>query len=220
MHNNFLLICAVILFSCASKPTETGLKNKSRPIIGKECHDTLSRFERAKILKNYLSKFPDNIAQEKFYYYFPNSFDEFKSIFGYYEVSMSGADFGPLYDESQKYIDAFFNIKNISPSKITKRAINIAKEGHWQADGINIFQLYLQEDLTNNLTRYIEELKMEREDIINSFWYFYFDGPNPENYKKDYELLYQKVKKIDTEIAELMKQAYEKVLSEHDGHGH
>ena len=57
------------------------------------------------------------------------------------------------------------------------------------------------------------------DKFISDFWHFYFDGPHPESYKEDYETLYLKIKGIDTKVAGFMKLSYDKILSEHDGHG-
>ncbi len=221
MNNFILVIYLTVLFSYNYKISKSDLENRSEQPI--ERGYKLTSYEALKkdeLLKGYLSKFPERTSQEKFFEYFPNNFCELKSIFGYDETDTTEISFGPLYEDSQRYIDAFFNKLNIDQTKIVKRVIKICYDGYWQADGISIFQDYLHLGMKNNIVTYITELGLKDKNEILSFWHFYYDGPHPENYQEDYQRVYIKVQAIDPRVADLMKQSYKKLLSEYDGHGH
>ena len=220
MRIYILMTCSFfLLFSFGFKPEKKYLVNKPQLSHNRNFHDSLLIKKRAKLLKIYFSRLPDSVAQEMFFNYFPRTFKDFKDIFGYQKIDAYNLKFGPLYDESQDYIDAFFTkLLNINQAIIIKRVINIAQDGQWQYDGVNIFQLYLQENMNHYLKSYLEELTTKNDKLICGFWHFYFDGPHPEKYIEDYKLLYMKIKKIDITMAELMKQSYQQLLLEHDRH--
>jgi len=183
--------------------------------------DTLSVKERALLLKKYavnISFMKDH--QLNFYNVFPNNYEEFKELFGYTEIDAFNDGFGPLYMESEKYIKIFFTKIVVDKKLLINKAINISVQGIWQADGVGFFKIYMMSEVKEHLDFYLNNLAERSQSDILGFWHFYFDGPHPESYMKDYELLYKRVMELDNEIAKLMREAYQELLTSSDEHGH
>jgi hypothetical protein len=219
MKTNVILF-AVILFSCSSKSIKSKQDKISQSEITIQVEDTLSIDLRLRLLKEYASKISEKDIQKRFFEIFPNNFKDFRDLFGYEDIHAANPNFGPLYMDSQYYIDVFFTKLDVDKDMLNKKAIDIAVEGQWQADGVNIFQLYIRDEAKEYSNYYAKELEKRSNDEIENFWSFLFAGPHPENYKDDFEILYERYNEINPQITELMKQSYEKLLSEHDGHGH
>lgn len=123
-----------------------------------------------------------------FFHFFPNTFEEFDSIFGYRENQI-----GPLYDKYQQYIYLFFESQNyINESVYYNKLIKIAKDGIWDADANNLFQLCIVnlviEDSTNSqISSFLETLSTFSEIDISNFWRFYFDDLYPDCYGEKYK---------------------------------
>jgi hypothetical protein len=154
-----------------------------------------------------------------FFYFFPDNFDDFNEIFGYKEIDQFRSEQGPLYYESDKYFITFLHELEIDKKLIFLKIIDITNDGHWDADAVGSFQSMIQNVIRDNLNLFLILLSERDAREISDFWYFYFDGPHPSNLKGRYELLYPQVKAINANIARLMSQAFEKLLSEED-HGH
>jgi hypothetical protein len=152
-----------------------------------------------------------------FFLHFPCSFSTFDSIYGYYPQDNNKGELRPMID---KHLELLFSTEAVLPAIKYKRIVEIAKDGSWD-NGME-FQYLLQQDIWMNPSRYLEVIQQTDYSAqeIFSFWYFLFDGPHPENYKDDYNKLYNQCKELDSEIAELMRQAYEKLLSEDKCPGH
>ena len=155
-----------------------------------------------------------------YYKIFPSSFSRFNDIFGYTDFPDGNGKANPLYNESMEYIDLFAETFSRNHDLYWLKLISISIEAYWDADAVNIIQDYIQGTVEDNVTDFCFFLSNFKDKIISDFWHFYFDGPHPESYKKDYTLLYSKIQGIDPKVAEIMKHSYEKLLSEHDGHGH
>lgn len=63
---------------------------------------------------------------------FPKSFKEMELLFGFND-NQGGA---PLYNDGQKYIDLFLELKNINPNQYYTKLIEIKIGGNSQADNI------------------------------------------------------------------------------------
>ena len=119
-------------------------------------------------LKNaYLNK-----NEQVFLENFPNSFKDFKSIFGWND-KLDKANV--LYDDSNNYIDFYFKLISVPKNKNFKsKSINIAVGGKWEADAVGYFQDKVHEFVKNDLD-YVLMLNNLNQNEINSFWKFYFD---------------------------------------------
>ena len=175
------------------------------------------------LIKQHLKK--EQLSQEDkdhysnlYYKYFPSSFNRFNAIFGYTDLPDGYGKANPLYYESMEYIDLFADILNKKHDLYWSKLISLSCGAHWDADAINILQEYIQTTVKENTKDFCLFLSGYSSKVISDFWHFYFDGPHPENYKEDYEVLYSNCKAIDPNIAELMKKAYGQLLSEHNNH--
>jgi len=149
---------------------------------------------------------------------FPNSFKEFLSLYGYFENKSIDEAAAPLYDYHMEHLNYFLYKLQVNKDAKISKLVNISIGGHWDADAVSVLQGYIRRHI--KIDALLKFIKEKSHDEIFSFWYFFFDGPHPDNYEDDYKLMYSRCKELDPQIAELMKQAYEKLLLEHDGHGH
>lgn len=152
-----------------------------------------------------------------FFEVFPDSFQLLDSLYGYKEES------GPsiLYFQAVNHIvKVFFNLDNIPEEDFAQKVIELSFYGTWDADAISYFQQGVRNNTKANVELYCSLLSDYSDDKLLSFWYFLFDGPHPENHQGYYVNLQEKAKIFDPSIAEFMRQAYHKLLADHDGHGH
>jgi hypothetical protein len=97
--------------------------------------------------------------------------------------------------------------------------INICVNGNWKGD--NIAEGFgLDNKLYRQTEDVIEVLKLRSEKEIRSVFRFLFDGPHPDNRMESFKTIYDKLKSVDSSMAKLLKQEYEKLLAEDDGQGH
>jgi len=150
-----------------------------------------------------------------FFQYFPCSFATFDSIYGYYPLDEHK---GNLYLNVDKHLKMLFSSNAISSEIKTKRIVDIAKEANW--DDSMEFQYYLQQDIVIIFSDYFNAIQMLNDKEIFDFWYYFFDGPHPENYNDLFKELYAKGYTLNKNIAELMQKAYSKLLSEKKCDGH
>lgn len=107
---------------------------------------------------------------------FPSNFHSFLHFFGWNEDSNQPEK---LYDQANDYIDYFFELINKKEHrKFEHKLIEIAKNGKWQADGIQYFQDRSMAFIKKN-KRYelIDELEFEE---AKSVLFFLLDGPHPQ----------------------------------------
>lgn len=137
---------------------------------------------------------------------FPDNFKDFNSIFGYssnnpYKIENEGV----LYNDSFKYIDAFFKLNLIDKKKFINKVIDISIDGKWFADGVNYFQHDMKIYLINNLDLFCNILSLRNEKEIESFFIFYFDGLHSQVMPKEFD----KIKNDNVNLFEIIKKAYD-----------
>lgn len=110
-----------------------------------------------------------------FYKEFPDNFYCFNSIYGY----DNSRGYGPLAGESYDHVTAFFKGHYISDTLKLKKAINIGINGKWDSDGVSELQYLTIMLVRKNIALADFLLLMHSDDEIESFWYFYLDGPHP-----------------------------------------
>ncbi len=205
-----IILCLLLILSCCITPT----------------HVNTSTFDVQRLKVNY-SLVCDSAcydSDKKYFDAFPNTFDDFKNVFGYEETSDS-VKFGELYSKSLDYITKFFQLNvSINPHDFSNKIINLCIDGEWQADGVN----YLNANVVNIVTssnqridcyyNYLDVfacyndtlrdtllncLMLYNDDEVLSFWEFYLDGP--ENIPID-NALYYKTRHILFEHQKLIRQ--------------
>ncbi|MFB6320811.1 hypothetical protein [Saccharicrinis sp. FJH54] len=150
----------------------------------------------------------------EFFNSFPDSFDEYYKLFGYKDDHAM-----PLYGE-MSIIFKFYGLSNIDKVKLYNKYLDIAKNGHWEADAIQDFGI---DDKLKNDTKIMCSVLSQRSDNeIKSILYFVYDGPHPEDpgALDDYNSTLSKVKTENVRIAKLMEETYNGLLKKVDGHGH
>jgi hypothetical protein len=152
-------------------------------------------------------------SEKLFFDLFPSKFDCFNYLYG-------NAKHSVLNSYSLDHVEILFSLNIIGPTQHVAKQIELSLQGSWEADAINYLRYNMKNQVSNILHQFVKQLSAYPDKEILSFWYFLFDGPHPENYKDDYNKLYNRCKALDSEIAELMRQAYEKLLSEDKCQGH
>lgn len=158
------------------------------------------------------------LLEEEFFSFFPKNFKEFVSCYGYTEnrsydyTNLSEPFlFSPLYEYSKAHIDVFYNLNSISNKRLIRRIVDVSMNGHWQGDAVNIFKYGYRTILKNNLKEFLIYLASFEYNEVESFWYFYFDGPCPED---DIPGYLKPIKNSYPDIYEAMLSAASKVKLE------
>lgn len=154
----------------------------------------------------------------RFFELFPGDFATFHKIYGYQEEKI------PYATRNYSYMLHFLlpELKEaIAADEYYNKMIGVGVGGFWEADDVGALSHHLWKLVPENVALSIKVLEKYEEKEIKSFWYFLYDGPHPEHpfNRKHYEELYPRVRDINLHIAEQLKQAYEQLLSEYDGHG-
>lgn len=177
MNKYLILLLWIILSSCTSKS-----QSADGSIV--ELRKAFSKNDEVLFLEN-----------------FPKNYEQFVSYFGWNDTSNSSY---PLYNESTEYIDRFFKIISKEKNKESlKLIIDIGVNGKYQADGVNYFKRKTEELFVKIPNLPCELLKDRKSKDIDSFWYFYFDSPQPqttvpkylERLKGDCNLIYKSIEK-------------------------
>jgi hypothetical protein len=168
---------------------------------------------------NLSTNYPDSSTyKESFYNAFPNDFNTFIDVYGYKEFINDKGEWDDslslLYDVSTEHINLFFSLYDlIDKSKFYKKLINISLNGYWEADGVNVFQGYLNKFFMTNIEGFLTELETYDDYDIKSFWHFffaalYYDHPY---WVKFHQEVYDKIKPFNTyRLLDLMEEQYQK----------
>ncbi len=157
-------------------------------------------------------------AEEKFFCAFPNSFKEMQAAFGFDDKKGRA----PLYNYTtgEKMISYFANLNSISKEIYYDKFINICVNGVWEAD--NIREAFgFSDRLINYTEAACTSLSKRTDKEIKSVFHFIFDGPHPKNEQNEkiYNSLLPILTKQDERLGNLLKESYNAVMTEEDGHG-
>lgn len=156
----YLMFLFLILNSCKSESQES--------------------FNSINELKSAYLKKDDVLFIEKF----PKNYKQFVSCFGWNDNLDKP---NPLYNESEKYINNFFVIITKKENKeFLKFIIDIGINGKYQADGVAYFKRKTEELFIKSPDLACELLKNRNLKEVNSFWYYYFDSPQPTKFIPKY----------------------------------
>jgi len=208
-----IVICiSLIIISCSNSQSE---QNFDKMLTIKEHADTLKTLHEL-ITKRGLEEREKKKYEKAFFYAFPNTFSRFEAVYGY-DRRLGPSD---LYEGHIDHLNTFANLNSVEIKTYLRKLIYISKDGKWDADAIGMLQHFMQENLRNNLDICVTILNELSEEETRGFWYFFYDGPHPDNYQDIYEPLYKNLNEKDPRIAGLMKQSYENLLSEQHCEGH
>lgn len=136
---------------------------------------------------NYFNKFPEN-------------YQCFIKVFGFNDYKK---EYGEMYNNSDKYIEMFFQLKNIDKKKICSKLIKIGVNAKWQVDGVNVFQHWSIEFIKNNTRLFSEILSEYSQESINLYLSFLLSGLGDKKviiYKIENESKNFKIRKACSEI--------------------
>lgn len=218
MKSYKIIIGFIILVSGIYSCKEQNNKNIQKAIV----MDTIIKSNNVDSLKAYYDKCHGTTDTLKFkrlfFSSFPNNFNSFDSTYGYDDKKGEM----PLYNLYEKHINFFCRlVSEQSESERYNKLIRIGIGGHWDADAVNLLQECIVYHINKNPSLALTQLKKFNDKEIKSFWKFFYDGPHPSDtqIKKRYSNLYEKIKVLDTSIASLMKNEYERLVKESEMHG-
>ncbi|PTD14015.1 SH3 domain-containing protein [Flavobacterium columnare] len=133
-------------------------------------HNNYAQNSAKELEKTFISK-----NEKLFLDNFPDSFNKFKSIFGWNDKLEKP---NLLYNNANEYIDYFFTLVSKPKYKIYQnKIIKISINGKWEADAVGYFQTKLHSIIKTNKD-FVNLLSSLNEKDISSFWRFYFDSEN------------------------------------------
>lgn len=136
-------------------------------VLLSSCHQnaaTLDSFQQPKT----------NASDENFIADFPKSYADFVAVYGWNEEKEEPS---PLYDESEVHIARFYQIVEKNP-KYSSKVYDIAQNGRWQADAVNVFQMKALAYIKNHKDDFCTYLKNIKDtNKIKSIYYFLIDKP-------------------------------------------
>ncbi len=212
------LISTLLLFCMGFTSCHSQSQDMQNCAAIKEQASALNKYAQQAISGNVEKK---TEALTHFFKSFPNNFKTFYRIYGNDDKSADTC----LLKVSNDYM--LFTLlpelkKAIPTNEYYKKMIQVGIGGHWEADEVAALQHHLQEIVPENIKLSVDLLKEYEEKQIKSFWRFFYDGPHPDDpeIKKLYGSLYPKISQINPKVSDSMKQAYDQLLAEDDGHGH
>ncbi len=229
IRNLLILFVVIAIYSCKNSQKDSQHpKFESSESINKRV-STLFQIE---MKQNYVLSEED---EELFFSALPNNFSEFESFYGTrYQLSDGRKLFLSC---SYHYNTLMPNLFYINKKQITEKLIRISLNGYYVEDkqissmdfdsvsslsnlfdATAEFQRSIQLYFASNVAITCQVLKDLSNAEILSLWKFYFYGPHPKNYQKDFEELQRRYKEYDNRISELMKSSYVKLLLENDTH--
>ena len=152
------------------------------------------------------------VYQKKYFDAFPDSFNSFVNLFGYFEKDDDPKYFryAPLSHNSYLHVQAFLKLSSIDKEDHLKKIINICIGGYWQGGGVYYFQDEMRIKFDQYFKTCYQLLKKHSEKEIKSFWHFYFSGSAPYHTikVKDYNQLIKKLNTLDKDMVPVVKEAY------------
>lgn len=137
---------------------------------------TISEMSRADSLKKYYQLSIETDAKEnkqKFFDYFPSTFSEFNSLYGY-----NNGKAEILYGEADNHINGL--LCRLSPNEIQgyyNKLIGLTYGSYWEADAINFLQRCIRNQFKENVSSFTKVLAIKNRDQVMQFFSFYFSGP-------------------------------------------
>ena len=197
-----------VLFSCTPpqvKKTIAHTQQEHAQVITQKVEQIKKSYQ--KLIDSDYSK----NAQQKYFDDFPNSFDSFISLFGYFDKKeFPEFNPAPLYDYYFSYIEAFFKLSSIDQEIYLKKMINICIDGFWQSNGVNLFRYVMKRKINESFKVFYSILKTYDKKKIKSFWSFYFAGPFPDYLEKLKKQTLKELNTLDKDMVAIVKEAYAK----------
>jgi hypothetical protein len=83
-------------------------------------------------------------TEQAFLQAFPATYASFTAVFGYRgrDSRTTSIQFGCLYDTSPAYVEQLFALHQVPRTDVFAKLVGIARQAHWQSDGLNYLQHY------------------------------------------------------------------------------
>lgn len=163
-----------------------------------------------------LTELFDNKNCKQFFYSFPNTFEEFASIYRF--DGKKGGDV--LYSKYPDHFSYFFACSEVANREKVNKVIAIGVESKWdEAVPIGEFGELAFDLIKDNSNTTKELLDSLPDDKAASFWYFLFDRPHPtdkENSKK-VDILRNALGK-NSKQSKLLSEQYKKLVVDWSEH--
>lgn len=221
IRNIILTLLSCIILSSCSEQRNDKLKGSSQT----------SERGRLNTLFNFEAKKGSLFTceeEEKFFAALPTNFQEYKKFFC---KKFTLNDGRKLY--LTRTLSLFQNLYCIENDRMNKTLFKWSKDANIEEgcktslrgssgryfDAVINLQELTRSFFATRINGAVKVLENEKDEDVKSFWYFYFDSPYPESYKKDFEVLYERYAEKNERIAKLMEQSYKKLL-ENRSQGH
>jgi len=224
------IVTLIILYSCKFKEKNKSTEEEYQSTVNesillkKNRTDTVKKKnvgiispetekDSAYYLKNFYNDFvnqKDSLSEYSFFNKFPNSFEQFNSLYGYDDV-LGGR---PLYNEGYDHILGYSKLReHIANVDYYNKLIDISIGGHWEADNISYLQEVLNITFHKNPRLFSELINKRSENEKKSFWVFFFDGPHPGDPETNhiYNEVLSSLDSLNKEMIPIVKSAYAKV---------
>ncbi|HEY9047247.1 MAG TPA: hypothetical protein VIN08_15185 [Ohtaekwangia sp.] len=182
---NVLILASIFLF--------TSCRSESLPISDTTKAEQLKKYYQLSIETNDLD------IKRKFFNYFPSTFSEFNSLYGFDSKSSKPQ---PLYNEALDHIRGL--LCQLDENEIRgyyDKLIGLTYGAEWDADAVNYLQDCIQKRFKENTNSFTTVLTTKSKEQVRQFFAFYFSGPPDDP-----------IKEIPIEI-ERLKSRYPKIYS-------
>lgn len=170
-----LPLLVAFALGCADRPLPSPEDGQDLAVV--VAHASPQVQELGKAYAAYRSDTTSAAAQRAYFDAFPGDYATLRTEFGFEEISSDSTAFGEYYEQGDSMIRAFFQLTMVPPAGIASKAVGIAREGVWQGDGVNYFQLYLGRAFEKDRMIYLAAIRSLPGSDQAGFWRFYLDGP-------------------------------------------
>ena len=165
---------ALLLVACSSQP-RTPLEEGAPPVVITPEAPPRTALDDA--YAAYAADPGSTTAQRAYFDVFPRDYASLRKTFGYEDITADTVAFGNHYEQGNDMIGAFFKLDSLPAQDIAAKAIGIARNGVWQADGVGYFQHFLMKHFERTPMTYLGILKSSARADQAGFWKFCTDGP-------------------------------------------
>ena len=165
---NVLILASIFLFtSCRSESLHVSDTTKA---------EQLKKYYQLSTETNDLD------YKRKFFNYFPSTFSEFNSLYGFDSKSSKPQ---ALYNEALDHIRGLLCQLNENEIRgYYDKLIGLTYGAEWDADAVNYLQDCIQKRFKENTNSFATVLTTKSQEQIRQFFAFYFSGPADHPMKK------------------------------------
>lgn len=165
-----------------------------------------------------ISSEDSNHYKALFFETFPDNFQSFLNVYGYYEDEDTFY-VRSLYNVSCDHIDRLYITADVvGKADFIKKLVDISQNGYWEADAVNCFKSNLKELFLNNVVDFLIVLESYNDSEKKSFWHFFFDNiifDHPYNIRT-YGKVYRRIKELNyADILILLREQFQDDLHEY-----